>query len=118
MRLKVGLSTLPPTRSQDLSVRPVFRIAGAAVALFVAAVFILQSLQHFAQPTMNIEPCTQFKRRWICELGNWLTLRMPERARGPVAGMADVVVAIAMIVVASVPVTPITAHSGASNCGL
>ena len=81
-------------------VRPSLRIAGAALALLGAALFLMESFDLFEQSNVVGTRCRPGKGRWACELGAWLISLFPESVRGPVLGSTALVITGSMLFLA------------------
>lgn len=86
--------------SQDLEVRPFFRVLGALSAAFVSYIFVYSAIPLFSADHLLPTDCSRGRGRLMCELLNWVWAKLPDNMQGPLEGICHLLYALAMAYIA------------------
>ncbi|HOY70787.1 MAG TPA: hypothetical protein PL131_08975 [Methylotenera sp.] len=98
-------------RPEDYEVRPFFKVIAILLLLFLAYVFVIQSIPLFNATSIQSEVCKSRKGRIFCELGNSIIQVTPPSIQGPLLGVSYIVFAtflagIAILTIKSIIIKP------------
>lgn len=85
---------------RSLEVRPGFRVLGAMLALFVSYIEVDSSIPLFVAEHVPATDCSRQRRRLLCELGNWVWVRIPDHMQGPLDAIGHLLFALALVYIA------------------
>lgn len=79
---------MPPkyiSRPEDYGIRPMFRLLGATLSAFIAYILVVQAIPLFSVKNLQLSECheSRLSGRLMCEIGNWLSSKMPNDFQGP-----------------------------------
>jgi hypothetical protein len=89
---------IPLTPQQQLDrtgVRPWLKVAAAILLVLLGAVFGFSGIPLFSAAGISIKACTETRisSQLLCELGNWILIRIPAPHRGIYEGVLHLLVA-------------------------
>ncbi len=85
---------------KHLGVRPVFRVLGGVLALFVSYIFINSAIPLLSAEHVPQTDCTHQRRRLLCELSSWVWIRLPEQIQGALDALDHLLFALALVYIA------------------
>ena len=86
-------------KADDYEIRPLFRLVGATLTIFLAYIFVIQAIPLFSIKNLQLNECLEprLRRQLMCEFGNWLTSRIPNDFQGPAEAVSRLLFAGIML---------------------
>jgi hypothetical protein len=85
---------------EQLQVRPIFRILGAVMMVFIAALMIFNSVPFFSADKITPNNCANERKtssRFLCKIGNEVLSMLSEKMQGPAEAITHLIFAALLI---------------------
>ncbi len=107
----------PAQPQQDLSIRPAFRVAGALLLLFIAAVGMGNGWDVFSREITEVPPCKESRPlgQLTCAVGAKALGALPVGMRGPFLALSSWAAAGGLLLVAALLLRPLFRKSSQAH---